>query len=138
MKKMIFIAGLLLSMALTAFAEQQGVFMQFHRKINPENSRDVNRAPMRLPIDVVYDSDMHKIEVTGEESIEAEVFLYNTNGSLENYSSSLNTDFTVLNSGIYTIQIQGQIFSEYRMPLLQIFTNMYGYMSTRLWKRIIL
>ena len=107
MKKMIFIAGLLLSMALTAFAEQQGVFMQFHRKINPENSRDVNRARMRLPIDVVYDSDMHKIEVTGEESIEAEVFLYNTNGSLENYSSSLNTDFTVLNSGIYTIQIQG-------------------------------
>ena len=107
MKKMIFIAELLLSMALTAFAEQQGVFMQFHRKINPENSRDVNRAPMRLPIDVVYDSDMHKIEVTGEESIEAEVFLYNTNGSLENYSSSLNTDFTVLNSGIYTIQIQG-------------------------------
>ena len=77
MKEMIFIAGLLLSMALTAFAEQQGVFMQFHRKINPENSRDVNRAPMRLPIDVVYDSDMHKIEVTGEESIEAEVFLYN-------------------------------------------------------------
>ena len=28
MKKMIFIAGLLLSLALTAFAEQQGVFMQ--------------------------------------------------------------------------------------------------------------
>lgn len=44
MKKMIFIAGLLLSMALTAFAEQQGVFMQFHRKINPENSRDVKNA----------------------------------------------------------------------------------------------
>lgn len=33
MKKMIFIAGLLLSMALTAFAEQQGVFMQFKYNI---------------------------------------------------------------------------------------------------------
>ena len=108
MKKMIFIAGLLLSMALTAFAEQQGVFMQFHRKINPENSRDVNRAPMRLPIEVVYDSDTHKIEVIGDESMEAEVSLYNANGSLENYSSLLNTEFTVLTPGIYIIQIEGE------------------------------
>ena len=103
---MIFIAGLLLSMALTAFAEQQGVFMQFHRKINPENSRDVNRAPMRLPIEVVYDSDTHKIEVTGGESMDAEVFLYNSNGALENSSSSLNSEFTVLAPGTYIIRIQ--------------------------------
>ena len=46
MKKMIFIAGLLLSMALTAFAEQQGVFMQFHRKINRKRLHDdVLRRP---------------------------------------------------------------------------------------------
>lgn len=49
MKKLIIMAALLLGMAHTAFAEQQGVFMQFHRRINPENTRDVNRAPMRLP-----------------------------------------------------------------------------------------
>lgn len=99
-------AALLLGMAHTAFAEQQGVFMQFYRRLNPENTRDVNRAPMRLPIEVVYDSDTHKIEVIGDESMEAEVFLYNANGDLENYSSSLNTEFTVLTPGIYIIQIQ--------------------------------
>lgn len=106
MKKLIIMAALLLGMAHTAFAEQQGVFMQFYRRLNPENTRDVNRAPMRLPIEVVYDSDTHKIEVIGDESMEAEVFLYNANGDLENYSSSLNTEFTVLTPGIYIIQIQ--------------------------------
>ena len=108
MKKLIIMAALLLGMAHTAFAEQQGGFMQFHRRINPENTRDVNRAPMRLPIEVVYDSDTHKIEVIGDESMEAEVFLYNANGSLENYSSLLNTEFTVLTPGIYIIQIEGE------------------------------
>jgi c-di-AMP phosphodiesterase-like protein len=107
MKKVIVLAGLLLAIAHAAFAEQRGVFMEFHRKINPENSRDVNRALMRLPIEVVYDSDTHKIEINGDESMEAEVFLYNANGTLENYSSSLNTDFTVLTPGTYIIQIQG-------------------------------
>lgn len=107
MKKLIILAALLLGMAHTAIAEQQGVFMQFHRRINPENTRDVNRAPMRLPIEVVYDSDTHKIEVIGDESMDAEVFLYSSNGTLENSSSSLNTEFTVLTPGIYIIQIQG-------------------------------
>ena len=107
MKKLIILAALLLGMAHTAFATQWGVCMEFHRKSNPEKNMSVNRAPMRLPINVVYDSDTHKIEVTGDESMDAEVFLYNANGDLENYSSSLNTEFTVLTPGIYIIQIQG-------------------------------
>ena len=40
MKKLIIMAALLLGMAHTAFAEQQGVYMHFYRNINPEkNSR---------------------------------------------------------------------------------------------------
>lgn len=46
MKKVIILAGLPLAMAHAAFAEQRGVFTEFHRRINME----VNRAPMRLPI----------------------------------------------------------------------------------------
>lgn len=107
MKKAIILAGLLLAMVHTTFAEQRDVFIQFHRKSNPSTNTSVNRAPTRLPIEVVYDSDTHKIEVTGDESMDAEVFLYNANGDLENYSSSLNSEFTVLTPGIYIIQIQG-------------------------------
>ncbi|WP_277070547.1 hypothetical protein [Prevotella corporis] len=107
MKKLIILAVLLLGMAHSALAEQRGVFMQFHRRINPEDTRDVNRAPMHLPIEVVYDFGTHKIEVIGEETMDAKVFLYNGNGSLENCASSLNTEFAVLTPCIYIIQIQG-------------------------------
>lgn len=107
MKKVIILAGLLLVMAHTAFAEQRGVLMEFHRKNNSDKNSEVNRSLMRLPIEVVYDSDTHIIKVIGNESLEAEVFLYNANGTLENYSLTVNTDFTVLIPGTYIIQIQG-------------------------------
>jgi len=107
MKKAIILAGMLLNMFHTAFAEQRGVFMEFHHKIVSGHTRDVNRAPMRIPVEVVYDSNTRKIEVIGNESLEAEVFLYNVNGSLEGYSSILNSNFTILTPGNYTILIKG-------------------------------
>lgn len=107
MKKLIILATLLLGMAHAAFAEKRGVLMEIHYRSVPGKNMSVNRAPMRLPIEVVYDSDTHKIKVTGNESMDAEVFQYNANGDLANYSSSLNTEFTVLTPGIYIIQIQG-------------------------------
>lgn len=106
MKKVIILAGLLLFMSFTAFADQRGVFMDIYIKSNPEKNMEVNRSPMRLSIEVIYDSDTHKIEVTGNKAIEAEVFLYDVNGILEAYSSTLNTDFTVFTPGTYIIQIQ--------------------------------
>ena len=107
-RTIIILVGLLLTIVPTAFAEQRGVFMDFHRKINPGKNMQVNRAPMRLPIEVVYDSDTHNIKVTGEKGIEAEVFLYNVNGTLESHSSTLNAEFSVLESDTYTILIQGE------------------------------
>lgn len=109
MKKAIILVGLLLvTMVHTAFAEQRGVFMEFHRKINPGKNMQVNRAPMRLPIEVAYDSETHDIKVIGDNSIKAEVFLYDANGTLESYSSTLNTDFNVRGTGTCTILIQGE------------------------------
>jgi len=107
MKKVVILVGLLLVLAHGSFAEQRGVFMEFHRKINPENCREVNRVPMRLTIDVIYDSDTHKIKVIGDGTIEAEVFFYDANGVLDGYSSTLNTDFATQSVGKYTIRIQG-------------------------------
>lgn len=108
LKRTIILVGLLLAIVPAAFAEQRGVFMEFHRKINPGKNMQVNRAPMRMPIEVVYDSDTHNIKVTGEKGIEAEVFLYNVNGTLESHSSTLNAEFSVLESDTYTILIQGE------------------------------
>jgi len=108
LRKAIILVGLLLAIVPAAFAEQRGVFMEFHRKINPGKNMQVNRTPMRLPIEVVYDTDSHKIQVIGDELTDAEVFLYNADGTLESSSSKLNTDFTGLTSGTYSILIQAR------------------------------
>ena len=108
LKRTIILVGLLLAIVPAAFAEQRGVFMEFHRKINPGKNMQVNRTPMRLPIEVVYDTDSHKIQVIGDELTDAEVFLYNADGTLESSSSKLNTDFTGLTSGTYSILIQAR------------------------------
>lgn len=48
MKKTIILLGLLLVMNYTAFAEQRGIFMDFHGDINPKKDMEVNRTPMKL------------------------------------------------------------------------------------------
>lgn len=98
---------LLLSMVHIASAEQHGVFLEFHRKSMPEKHLEVNRAPMRLPIEVIYDTDTCKIEIVGNESLEAEVFLYRANGILEGYSSSLNCEFSITIVDSYILKIEG-------------------------------
>lgn len=110
MKKAIILAGLLLAMAHTAFAEQRGVLMQFHRKSSPSTNTSVNRAPTRLPIEVVYDSDTHKIEVIGDENMDVPIYLYDENGNILNYSPSINTVLDIPNgySGLISINIEGE------------------------------
>lgn len=110
MKKAIILAGLLLAMAHTAFAEQRGVLMQFHRKSSPSTNTSVNRAPTRLPIEVVYDSDTHKIEVIGDENMDVQIYLYDENGNILNYSPSINTVLDIPNgySGLISINIEGE------------------------------
>ena len=107
MKKIIILAGLLLTMANTVLAEQKGVFMEFHGTINPDKNMEVNRSVMCIPIEVIYDTDTHKVMVLVSESLKAEVYLYNTNGAIEYYSSTVKTEFTIQNTGTFTILIQG-------------------------------
>lgn len=110
MKKVIILVGLLLAMAHTAFAEQRGVLMEIHHRSIPEKNMSVNRAPMRLPIEVVYDSDMHQIEVIGDEEMEGQIFLCDKNGNALDYSPCINA---VLNipynySGLIVLRIESE------------------------------
>ena len=108
-EKIIILTVLLFGLVHTAvFAKRHGVLMEIHSKSNPEKNLSVNRTSIHLAIEVIYDSDTHKIEVKDNNALEAEVFLYDANRNLESYSSTLNTDFTVLNSETYIIQIQGK------------------------------
>lgn len=95
------------AIAFTAFSEGTPVLMDFHNKNNSHKHTTVDRAPARIPaIEVYYDSETQTIEVVGDEYVEAEVFLYDEEGNVVDYSSTLNAIFSVSAPGSYRIHIQ--------------------------------
>lgn len=79
--------------------------------INSESKpTEVDRKPMLLPIEVIYDSDCNMVEVISDGSIEAEVFLYDANRNVIGYSSHLDTTLEVPANyhGILFLEIIGE------------------------------
>ena len=97
MKKIIISTLLLLALSITASAKERKVSMEFHRENKQSSTGVVNRAPMRISIDVAYDTDTRTIEIVGDEAIEAEAYLYTSTGDIEDYSGSVNNVFSVAN-----------------------------------------
>lgn len=108
MKKLFVIIAMIFATTLTSFADDERVFISINKNEKQSDNPKWERAPMRIPVEVYYNSDLNTITIIGDESVTAEVFLYNASGILENYSSSLNTVFTLASSGEYTILIQGE------------------------------
>ena len=107
MKKIALLIGLALTFAPTISAERQDVSMKHQRKSTPDKNTGYNRAPLHLPIDVVFDTDTQTLEVTGDESMDAEVYIYNSDGALEDYSSTINANFVITIPGDHLIHIEG-------------------------------
>ena len=84
-------------------------------KIDPIPKKDtgktIHRAPMKLPIDVVFDNETMTVEVSCTNDLEGEVFLYNSSEELEDYSPCLNSILSVTNSDFHTILIEGDGWS---------------------------
>ena len=57
MKIFFILTGLLLFMAQPALAEQYDIYLEMHQRSYHDNDTNVNRAPMLLPIEVVYASE---------------------------------------------------------------------------------
>lgn len=106
-KKALIFASLLTAFALNASAEGYGVFMEIDMK-NSEKYLKVNRAPMRISLEVIYDKDTQCVTVNGDEDMEVEIFLYNSMGEVEDYSSSLNSNLIITTSGSHRILIESE------------------------------
>lgn len=107
MKKTIALVCLLLAIALNASAEGYGVFMEISMR-NGSYYGKVNRAPKRIALDVVFDPETRCVTVTGDGSMEAEVFLYNASEQMEDYSSSINTNLFITSHGCHKILVIGE------------------------------
>lgn len=107
MKKYLLVFSVILGFFLNAPAEKKQQRIDVYTIGHDQKSTTVHRAPARIPaIEVYYDSEVQTIEVVGDEYVEAEVFLYDEEGIVVDYSTSLNTIFSVSVSGSYRIHIQ--------------------------------
>lgn len=66
---------------------------------------EIFRSPAQNLVEAFYDSDSHSVIITGDPTIEAEVFLYDEDGNLEDFSHSLNSTLRVTSNGFHTILI---------------------------------
>lgn len=107
MKNAVVLAGLLLATIHNVSADEREIIIDFHKKTSTDETKTPNRTPMRFPIDVIYDTDTYEVKVVGDKSINAEVFLYDAVGNLEDYSATLNAYFYLYTSDTYTIRIEG-------------------------------
>lgn len=66
------------------------------------------RAPAVLPVEIVYNTETAVLRISSWGETEAEVYLLDANGVVENYSPTLACELTVPSSGVHTIYIQGE------------------------------
>lgn len=107
MKKLIILTAMFLLGIYSMSASRQAIYLSCHNKRVSGEKKHSNRAPMHLPIHVVYDSDANVIEVKGSESLGAEIYIYDGAGIVEDYSAYLNATFYILKPGTHVILIKG-------------------------------
>lgn len=110
MKNLLLSFLLVLISVFSSLAETERVPVRFG-KDSGSTDKQWHRVPVNVDVEVEYDTDTQTISVIGDESIEAEVFLYDENGMLVDYSPEVNVVFTVTMPGDYTISIVGEDWS---------------------------
>ncbi len=98
---------LILATLLATVSADDQVPLEYHNQNKSETASSKNRAPMRLNIDVRYDSTTGTVTVIGSDSMEAEVYLHDAYGNVIDYSPSIDACFVISTPGAYVICIQG-------------------------------
>lgn len=108
MRKFLLAIGVIISIAFQAPAVQNYVHVNITKSKNKNTS--LHRAPMTLPIEVLYDNETHQVEVVGDEELPAQVFLCDQNGNTLGYSPCINTVLDVPSdyNGILIIRVESE------------------------------
>ncbi|MDE6717457.1 MAG: hypothetical protein K2J70_04610 [Muribaculaceae bacterium] len=94
---------------LSVLANQTNIRIKYQPK--KTETQTSHRAPLNLPIEVLYDSDTLTVTIISALETEAEVYIYNASGELEDSSPCLNTVLTIGESEYHTILIESQDWS---------------------------
>ena len=111
MKKLLSLLGVLIFIGcLQAHAEKSRLYIKGYQTGNVDGSTTVHRSPMRIPIDVYYDEELHQIVICGDEDMNVQIYLCDEKGNAITYSSTINTILDVPDgySGLLSIRIEGE------------------------------
>lgn len=107
MRKQVLTVIITVASFFTASAEQKNIYMIIHGEIKPRHTQ-VDRTPIRQPVlDVVYDSDLSTIIVSGSTSVDGVITIYNNNGIIVGTADSINATIQPTMPGPYLIRIDG-------------------------------
>ncbi|MDE7345495.1 MAG: hypothetical protein K2N48_02005 [Muribaculaceae bacterium] len=108
MKKIILFILMAIAMASPVFSERTRQHMKVHQAGGSGFLTEKDRNPIQLPIAVYFDSDTDILEVwCDNDNIQAEVFVYDENGTEEAYSSYMNVTLQLTSSSTHSILIKG-------------------------------
>lgn len=91
-----------------AMADRNEIPPQFLPDPNTNNNGGRDRAPMRIPLSIYYDTETNIVEVVGPESLQAQVTIRNEYNEIESVSYVLNSCHFISEPGMHTILIQGE------------------------------
>lgn len=107
MKKIVTSLIILFSLATSQYvlADNQPIIVT---QKGDDSSKKPQRAPLHLPLEVVYNDDVQTVEVIAAETLQANVYLY-YNDELVDSSYEINCSFTLpYPQGSYTILIDSE------------------------------
>lgn len=104
MKQILVLILAMFSIAVRADSHPDPIPIETHPLEVPSDV-EIFRSPAQNLVEAFYDSDSHSVIITGDPTIEAEVFLYDANGQLEDYSPVINSSLKVSCTGSHTIVV---------------------------------
>lgn len=99
---------------LGAMATDVNIPIKGGGKEKEKDGKVIQRAPINLPIEVIYNTETLTVQVTSlSADIDGEVYIYNAFDELEDYSPTLNCILTVTESDYHTIVIDSENWTGY-------------------------
>ncbi|MDE6549124.1 MAG: hypothetical protein K2L22_09000 [Muribaculaceae bacterium] len=113
MKKIILLIGILLCISVHTVAAKEDVLVTILLKGQDLRNTTVKRTPMQAPVEIYYDEVTQTVEVTGDNELEAQVYIKDESGRTLAYSSSINTTLIIPYdySGILLVCIETEYWS---------------------------
>ncbi|MDE5842339.1 MAG: hypothetical protein K2H35_01220 [Muribaculaceae bacterium] len=92
---------------LTSYAEDKPVTPIWKKKTSNPGGLG-GHAPMKLPINVLFDDASGILTVSAPEDMEGIVYVYTEDGRLEASSNRLNCSLQLSSSGLHILSLQGE------------------------------